>query len=66
MMRDPKIGDQIRSRFDHVLVDEYQDTNPLQAEILFALKPKGRGLTVVGRRRTSHLLASGRDGSQHP
>jgi DNA helicase II / ATP-dependent DNA helicase PcrA len=48
MMRDPKIGDQIRSRFDHVFVDEYQDTNPLQAEILFALKPKGRGLTVVG------------------
>jgi DNA helicase II / ATP-dependent DNA helicase PcrA len=48
LMRDPKIGAEIRSRFDHVLVDEYQDTNPLQAEILFALKPKGRGLTVVG------------------
>jgi DNA helicase II / ATP-dependent DNA helicase PcrA len=48
LMRDPKIGAEIRSRFDHVLVDEYQDTNPLQAEILFALKPNGRGLTVVG------------------
>ncbi len=31
-----------------MLVDEYQDTNRLQASILFALKPDGRGLTVVG------------------
>src|SRR5262249_58665433 len=35
-------------RFDHVLVDEYQDTNRLQARILLGLKPDGRGLTVVG------------------
>src|SRR5207244_3303322 len=35
-------------RFDHVLVDEYQDTNRLQAAILLALKPNGTGLTVVG------------------
>jgi DNA helicase-2/ATP-dependent DNA helicase PcrA len=35
-------------RFDHVLVDEYQDTNRLQASILTGLKPDGRGLTVVG------------------
>src|SRR5690606_8841185 len=34
--------------FDHVLVDEYQDTNRLQAAILLAMKPDGRGLTVVG------------------
>jgi len=31
-----------------VLVDEYQDTNRLQAAILRSLKPDGRGLTVVG------------------
>jgi DNA helicase II / ATP-dependent DNA helicase PcrA len=36
------------ARFDHVLVDEYQDTNRLQASVLTALKPTGRGLTVVG------------------
>jgi DNA helicase-2/ATP-dependent DNA helicase PcrA len=30
------------------LVDEYQDTNPLQAAILLGLKPNGAGLTVVG------------------
>ena len=48
MMDDVYLAAKIRSRFDHVLVDEYQDTNRLQAEILFKLKPKGRGLTVVG------------------
>jgi DNA helicase-2/ATP-dependent DNA helicase PcrA len=31
-----------------VLVDEYQDTNRLQADILVATKPSGRGVTVVG------------------
>ena len=31
-----------------MLVDEYQDTNALQASILLALKPNGQGLTVVG------------------
>ncbi len=36
------------TRFQHVLVDEYQDTNRLQAGILRALKPDGRGLSVVG------------------
>ena len=48
MMGDPAICAKIRNRFDHVLVDEYQDTNPLQAKILFTVKPNGRGLTVVG------------------
>jgi DNA helicase-2/ATP-dependent DNA helicase PcrA len=48
MMAVPQIATDILSRFDHVLVDEYQDTNRLQASILLALKPDGRGLTVVG------------------
>jgi DNA helicase-2/ATP-dependent DNA helicase PcrA len=47
-MSEPALADDIGSRFDHVLVDEYQDTNRLQSSILFALKPGGRGLTVVG------------------
>ncbi len=46
--RDPALAREIGARFDHVLVDEYQDTNRLQAAILLALKPDGRGLTVVG------------------
>jgi DNA helicase II / ATP-dependent DNA helicase PcrA len=48
MMQEGAIAQAISARFDHVLVDEYQDTNRLQASILLALKPDGRGLTVVG------------------
>ena len=38
----------LRGMFDHVLVDEYQDTNRLQADILAALCAGAAGLTVVG------------------
>jgi DNA helicase-2/ATP-dependent DNA helicase PcrA len=48
MAEEPAIAGHLASRFDHILVDEYQDTNRLQASILTALKPDGRGLTVVG------------------
>lgn len=48
LVDDPEIAAGIGSSFDHVLVDEYQDTNRLQAGILAALKPDGDGLTVVG------------------
>jgi DNA helicase-2/ATP-dependent DNA helicase PcrA len=48
MMSDVGIADDVGGRFDHVLVDEYQDTNRLQSSVLLALKPGGRGLTVVG------------------
>jgi DNA helicase-2/ATP-dependent DNA helicase PcrA len=48
IVRDPSLVAEIGGRFDHVMVDEYQDTNRLQASILLALKPDGRGLTVVG------------------
>ncbi len=48
MMAVPSIAEDVADRFDHVLVDEYQDTNRLQASILLALKPNGTGLTVVG------------------
>ncbi len=48
MVADRGLADDIGGRFDHVLVDEYQDTNRLQSSILLALKPGGRGLTVVG------------------
>ena len=48
MMSHPRLAAHVGGHFDHVLVDEYQDTNRLQAEILHALKPDGAGLAVVG------------------
>jgi DNA helicase II / ATP-dependent DNA helicase PcrA len=47
-MAEPALAQEVGGRFDHVLVDEYQDTNKLQAEILLAMKPGGHGVTVVG------------------
>ncbi len=48
MVSDPSLAQEIGDRFDHILVDEYQDTNRLQASIILGMKPGGRGLTVVG------------------
>ena len=48
LLSDAAAGDKVRNRFDCVLVDEYQDTNRLQAEILRRLRPSGAGLTAVG------------------
>jgi DNA helicase-2/ATP-dependent DNA helicase PcrA len=48
VMAEPALATSVRGRFDHVLVDEYQDTNALQAGILHGLKPDGAGLTAVG------------------
>jgi DNA helicase-2/ATP-dependent DNA helicase PcrA len=38
----------IAGRYDHVLVDEYQDTNVLQARILQGMARTHRNITVVG------------------
>jgi DNA helicase-2/ATP-dependent DNA helicase PcrA len=48
MMRNPALAQNLSANFDHVLVDEYQDTSALQGEIIHALKPDGSGVTVVG------------------
>jgi DNA helicase-2/ATP-dependent DNA helicase PcrA len=48
LMQVPELAADVGALFDHVLVDEYQDTNALQASILRGLKPDGAGLTVVG------------------
>jgi len=48
MMGEDALAVEVGARFDHVLVDEYQDTNRLQAAILRGLKPDGAGVTVVG------------------
>jgi DNA helicase-2/ATP-dependent DNA helicase PcrA len=48
LVEDRELAEEIGSWFDHVLIDEYQDTNLLQADILNAIKPDGQGVTVVG------------------
>jgi DNA helicase-2/ATP-dependent DNA helicase PcrA len=48
MLAVSEIAGELGARYAHVLVDEYQDTNALQARILLALKPEGHGVTVVG------------------
>ncbi len=44
----PEIADQIAELYDHVLVDEYQDTNILQAKILTGMCRTHKNITVVG------------------
>ena len=48
MLADEALAGEVASLFDHVLVDEYQDTNRLQGSILARMKPAGEGVTVVG------------------
>lgn len=48
LVEDARIARDLGSHFDHILVDEYQDTNRLQAEIIRRIRPDGKGLTVVG------------------
>jgi hypothetical protein len=48
LLSDPHRGPAIAARWDHVLVDEYQDVNQIQVDIVRLLRPDGVGLTVVG------------------
>jgi DNA helicase-2/ATP-dependent DNA helicase PcrA len=48
LVADAEFASEIGSWFDHILVDEYQDTNILQSDILNAIRPDGAGMTVVG------------------
>ncbi|MEZ0227538.1 MAG: ATP-dependent helicase, partial [Planctomycetota bacterium] len=48
LMEDERLGADVEDRFDHVLVDEYQDTNRLQRRILLGLRRKNKNVTVVG------------------
>ena len=47
------VRDQLRVRYAHVLVDEYQDVNRASVRLLKALKPDGDGLWVVGDAKQS-------------
>ena len=45
---DPIVGPALAAAYDHVLIDEYQDTNRLQADVVRSLCAGGRPITVVG------------------
>ena len=40
--------DELRERYQHIFVDEYQDTDPSQVQLLRTLAGDGRNLVVVG------------------
>jgi DNA helicase-2/ATP-dependent DNA helicase PcrA len=44
----PAIADAVAGAYDHILVDEYQDTNRLQARVLRGMCRAHRNITVVG------------------
>ena len=48
LLADPAIGPAVAGRYDAVLVDEYQDTDPAQEQLLAHLAGGGRDLVVVG------------------
>lgn len=44
----PRVGKAVADRFEHILVDEYQDTNAIQAEIVRGMRRWNNNVTVVG------------------
>lgn len=48
LLEKPEIGELYATQFEHILVDEYQDTNKLQAEIIDLLAVKHKNVMVVG------------------
>jgi len=63
MLQDPghPARDELRSRFDAVFVDEYQDTDPSQVALLQAIAGDGRDLVVVGDPHQSIYAFRGAD-----
>ncbi len=45
---EPQVLDHYRNRFGNVLVDEYQDTNPVQNDLVMLLGEEHRNVCVVG------------------
>ena len=48
LLEDPELGPQIRSQWDFVMIDEYQDTNALQLDIVYGLAGENGNVMVVG------------------
>jgi DNA helicase-2/ATP-dependent DNA helicase PcrA len=48
LLEDSRVVSLIEKRFEHILVDEYQDTNKMQADILVGMRKNNRNIMVVG------------------
>ena len=48
LTREEEVGQRVRSRLDHFLVDEYQDTNHAQLALIRAVVGESGNLTAVG------------------
>jgi DNA helicase-2/ATP-dependent DNA helicase PcrA len=48
LLADESMAEQLGKRFDHILVDEYQDTNKIQAAILKGLRRQNDNIMIVG------------------
>jgi DNA helicase-2/ATP-dependent DNA helicase PcrA len=48
LVASPEMAKEIGGRFDHLLVDEYQDTNPVQARILAGMRATNDNIMAVG------------------
>ena len=64
LVRDPGVRQALARRYPRILVDEFQDTDPLQAEILWLLCGEGAGGRAVDRPKAApgQLVSGG--GSQ--
>lgn len=48
LLQDKKMAEAIGGRFDHILVDEYQDTNRIQSGILVGMRHQNSNIMAVG------------------
>jgi DNA helicase II / ATP-dependent DNA helicase PcrA len=48
LARDRALRDELRARWQHVLVDEFQDVNPAQVELLEVMLPAGGNVMAIG------------------
>ncbi len=48
LKNNPEIRARLTSRYRYIMVDEYQDTNPIQAEIVYFLAGTEKNIMVVG------------------
>ena len=61
LANDESVRDDCRRRFPVIMVDEFQDTNPVQKELVDLLRGEGQRLFVVGDPKQSIYLFRGAD-----